>query len=777
VNTANRNSFWASLVAEELHRAGVVAVCISPGSRSTPLAIACYEHQHLRTIVHIDERSGSFFGLGLAKYSRAPVALLCTSGTAAANFYPAIIEAFYAHVPLLVLTADRPPELRDCGAGQTIDQIKLYGDHVRYFFEVGLPDITGFKLRHLRALIGHATAIAMGKATSSAGPVHLNFAFADPLPPVPVNGHVPLDLSQSDPLAWHGREVLLNSLAATNREKAAQVRSPKSNRDANLLSAIDSTGYIQVAKPQLVLSENTLAQLAHLIRHSARGMIVVGVYDAPPDFATAVKQLAQVSGYPLLAEATGMMRSQGVISSYDAFLRSPQFCQAYIPELVIRFGAMPTSKNYRLWLEQHIEKHPAQQIIVGNGSNSDPTHGLGIFINACPIRFCEQLSNYLGTYTFTNANRHQHQHSRQNHDPVTTTISPASQSPHSKQSAPTSDLKLNQLDADIDLLVFKAKQTNWQKALIRADWVAREAIAKCLEPIESMFEGKAFAQLGQWLPIDCCIYVASSMPIRDLDTFFQPADAQLSDFSELSELAEISAKHEPLHRNSQELVNNDAIAASFTPASKSYQDQKDQSISKISNTDSQLNSQLDPGISGNTASNKTPITRVLANRGANGIDGTISSALGATWGSDYNSRQPVILICGDLAFYHDLNGLMAVKQYNLNLTIILLNNNGGGIFDMLPIAEFKQVCEPLFNTPHDLDFAPIVTAYGCEYVAINSWAQFKTEVLASLTKPGTQVLELKSNRQDNQKMRQQIWQEVEIAIAEQFNFKEPDFNS
>jgi 2-succinyl-5-enolpyruvyl-6-hydroxy-3-cyclohexene-1-carboxylate synthase len=501
-------------------------------------------------------------------------------------------------------------------------------------------------------------------------------------------------------------------------------------------------------------------------------MIVVGVYDAPPGFATAVKQLAQVSGYPLLAEATGHdARSQGVISSYDAFLRSPQFCQAHAPELVIRFGAMPTSKNYRLWLEQHIEKHPAQQIIVGNGSNSDPTHGLGIFINACPIRFCEQLSNYLGTYTFTNANRHQHQHSRQNHDPVTTTISPASQSPHSKQSAPTSDLKLNQLDADIDLLVFKAKQTNWQKALIRADWVAREAIAKCLEPIESMFEGKAFAQLGQWLPIDCCIYVASSMPIRDLDTFFQPADAQLSDFSELSELAEISAKHEPLHRNSQELVNNDAIAASFTPASKSYQDQKDQSISKISNTDSQLNSQLDPGYQA-TLLNKTPITRVLANRGANGIDGTISSALGATWGSDYNSRQPVILICGDLAFYHDLNGLMAVKQYNLNLTVILLNNNGGGIFDMLPIAEFKQVCEPLFNTPHDLDFAPIVTAYGCEHVAINSWAQFKTEVLASLTKPGTQILELNSNRQENYQIRQQIWQEVKGAIAAHFKFDE-----
>jgi 2-succinyl-5-enolpyruvyl-6-hydroxy-3-cyclohexene-1-carboxylate synthase len=678
---ANRNSFWASLVAEELYRAGVVAVCISPGSRSTPLAIACYAHPQLDTIIHIDERSGSFFALGLAKYTHAPVALLCTSGTAAANFYAAIIEAFYAYVPLIVLTADRPPELRDCGAGQTIDQIKLYGNHVRYFFEVGLPELTGFKLRHLRSLIGHAAAIASGKTNSPAGPVHLNFAFTDPLPPIPIANQVPADLAQSDPLAWQGRT------------SPQLVNSSQFNEARSLSSVSDPTdlGYIQVATTKLVLSPKTLTQLANLIADRANGIIMVGIFEPPSGFANAVKKLAHVTGYPLLAEATGIMRDQQVISSYDAFLRSPQFCQAHAPELVIRFGTMPTSKRYCLWLEQQMAENPFQQIIIGNGKNSDPTHGLAVFINACPLSFCEQLSDYL-------------------------------ENDLNPELAPPAFKTL-----EFKTLEFKTKQAKWQKAFRQAEQITIAAIAKCLDPIESLFEGKAFAQLGQWLPVDCCIYVASSMPIRDLDSFFRQ---------------------------------------------KAFLSSQQQSEPEKS-----------------TRSNSQQVTRAIANRGANGIDGTISSALGAAWGSDYvwrsgqglkgneirndrNSGQPVILICGDLAFYHDLNGLMAAKQYDLNLTIILLNNNGGGIFDMLPIAEFKEWCEPLFNTPHDLNFAPIITAYGCEYVAIGAWEHFKTEVLASLEKPGTQVLELKSNRQENHRIRQQVWHSVKEAIAEQFDFEQ-----
>ena len=208
MNTANRNTLWASIVAEELYRSGVRTVCISPGSRSTPLVIAFAElrdrYTDFQLLVHIDERSSSFFALGLAKLKMVPVALLCTSGTAAANYYPAIIEAYYSRIPLVVLTADRPPEMRDCGSGQTIDQINIYGKHVRYFFEVGAPEIIGFRLRYLRSLISRSVSIAIGKGDTPAGAVHLNFPFADPMPPIPVLNDVPEDLELSSPEAIFG---------------------------------------------------------------------------------------------------------------------------------------------------------------------------------------------------------------------------------------------------------------------------------------------------------------------------------------------------------------------------------------------------------------------------------------------------------------------------------------------------------------------------------------------------------------------------------------------
>jgi 2-succinyl-5-enolpyruvyl-6-hydroxy-3-cyclohexene-1-carboxylate synthase len=593
MNAANRNMLWASIVAQELQRAGVCAVCASPGSRSTPLIAAFAAHSDLEVLVHIDERSGSFFALGHAKRQSAPVALLCTSGTAAANYYPAVIEAFYSGIPLVVLTADRPPELRDCGAGQTIDQIKLYGDRVRYFFEVGTPAISEFQLRHLRSLVSHAVAVATGLAEVPAGPVHLNFVFADPLTPVYVRNDVPDNLAVSSPLAWNGR---------------------------------NSSAYSSGIAGKRILSTEAIATIANQITSSPKGAIAIGVYDAPVGFASAVQRLALVTGYPLLAEATGLDRT-GVLGRYDSFLRSPTFANSSAPELVIRFGAMPTSKHYQLWLERHIQ---SQQFVVGNGSNNDPTHGLTQLINADATFFCEQLADYLDLYAV-----------------------PGWQDKH------------------------------WRSQFERAEAIAAAEIEQFLSSTDILFEGKVYAELAAWLPEHTCIYIASSTPIRDLDTFFQP-------------------KHQ---------------------------------------------------------------ISVLANRGANGIDGTVSSALGAAWQSEY----PIVLVCGDLAFYHDLNGLMAVKQYHINLTVVLLNNNGGGIFELLPIANFEPPFEQFFGTPHGLDFAPIVTAYGCDYEQIQDWNRFQTAVLDSLSRPGTQVLEIKSDRKRDKLLRQNLWQSIAKAVDRHFS--------
>lgn len=597
MNTANRNTLWASIVAEELYRSGVRTVCISPGSRSTPLVIAFAElrdrHSDFQILVHIDERSSSFFALGLAKVQMAPVVLLCTSGTAAANYYPAIIEAYYSRIPLVVLTADRPPEMRDCGSGQTIDQINIYGKHVRYFFEVGTPEIIGFRLRYLRSLISRTVSIAVGKGDPPAGAVHLNFPFADPMPPIPVPTDIPEDLALSSPEAIFGNP--------------------------------SGGAYSQIITGMRAIDTNAIAAIANQIISHPKGVIVVGVYDAPNEFLASVRRLARATGYPLLIEATGAHR-RDEIGHYDSFMRSPNFCKTHAPEIVIRFGAMPTSKSYMLWLERHIS---CQQIVVGS-TNSDPTHGITQSLNIYPANFCEQLANYLENYA----------------------------------------------------------QTAWQDKQWRLDFELAESIAEhtindALGAIEELFDGKVYAELAQILPANSHIYVASSTPIRDLDTFFH---------------------------------------------------------------------------------SDRPI-KVLANRGANGIDGTISSALGAAWGCD----QPMVLICGDLAFYHDLNGLLAAKKYDISLTIILLNNDGGGIFNLLPISKFEHTFEEFFGTAHGIDFAPIISAYNCEHVLIQDWQHFHKALTNSLESQGTQVLEIKSDRQRNKELHFSIWNQVIENCDRHFN--------
>src|SRR3954471_4215105 len=165
---------------DELARCGLRAACTSPGSRSTPLVLSLAREPRIRSFSHLDERAAGFFALGVAKASGVPAALACTSGTAAAHFAPAVIEAHEARVPLLVLTADRPPELREVGAGQTIDQIKLYGSAAKWFFEVGTHDATPERLRWMRTLACRAYWTA---ATGRPGPVHLNFPLREPLVP------------------------------------------------------------------------------------------------------------------------------------------------------------------------------------------------------------------------------------------------------------------------------------------------------------------------------------------------------------------------------------------------------------------------------------------------------------------------------------------------------------------------------------------------------------------------------------------------------------------
>ncbi len=182
LDSRNLNTLWCSVLAETLVQLGITQVVTSPGSRSTPLTFACARHSGLETHAILDERSAAFFALGLARRSGRATVLICTSGTAGANYFPALIEARESGTPLLVLTADRPPEMRDCFSGQTIDQQKLFGPHVNFYHELAVPEPRLELLRYLRQTLAHAVTRTLQPAP---GPVHINCPFRDPLPPLP----------------------------------------------------------------------------------------------------------------------------------------------------------------------------------------------------------------------------------------------------------------------------------------------------------------------------------------------------------------------------------------------------------------------------------------------------------------------------------------------------------------------------------------------------------------------------------------------------------------
>ena len=304
---------FALTLVDELARAGVTDACLAPGSRSAPLALALAEHPGISVHVHLDERSAAFFALGAAKRSGRAVVVLCTSGTAAANFHPAVLEADLARVPLLVLTADRPPELRGTGANQATDQLKLYGSAVRWFCEAGVPGDDPGAGRYWRSLASRAWAEATGPP---AGPVHLNLAFADPLVPL-------------GPSAAEGPPRLGGEPAAGRAGGAPWTAAPAGVRSA---------------------APGDVAGLAEAVRANPRGMLVAG-WGADLDPAAA-DAFAAASGWPVLADPlSGARRGPAAISTYDGLLRAPGFAAAHRPGLVVRVGGAPTSKALTGWLD------------------------------------------------------------------------------------------------------------------------------------------------------------------------------------------------------------------------------------------------------------------------------------------------------------------------------------------------------------------------------------------------------------------------------------------
>ncbi len=588
---------YVGAFVDELQRAGVRNVVICPGSRSTQLAMAFAAQPAIRTWMHVDERSAAYFGLGMAKQLRQSVALLCTSGTAAANFLPAIVEAKLTHVPLLVLTADRPHELRENGAPQSIDQNRLYGTYTKWFVDLALPEATNAALRYIRTIAARASALTQA---IPAGPVHLNFPFREPLLPEPIADQPMPQVAQRDAIAWRGR---------ANNAPYINVR----NASASAPTA------------------TTIAHLVEQVQGVQRGLIIVGPIDDPA-LAEPLVQLAQKLGYPILADPLSQLRcgvydQAMVYSSYDAFLRIDSFIASAQPELVLRFGAVPTSKPLQLYLKRYASC--PLLVIDGYEGWEEPTQLAAELIHATPAALCQSLLDVL------------------------------------KQPAEV-------------LPTAQAWLTKWRDA----DRITRQTIQTAIQDFTEPFEGRVFTELSGLLPDDTTLYVGNSMPVRDLDTFFYSTDKRI---------------------------------------------------------------------------------HTMGNRGANGIDGVVSSALGASAGQ----HKPTILVLGDLSFYHDLNGLLAARLHGLNLTIVLINNDGGGIFSFLPQAAYPEQFEQLFGVPTGLDFRLAVQMYGGQYQKAEQWEQFRKFVSRAVHSDGLHVIEVQTERASNVTMHRQLWEVVGKALNEQ----------
>ena len=323
--TRDATSAFARALVDEWARAGVHEACLAPGSRSAPLALALAADDRIRVHVHLDERSAAFFALGTAKASGSPAVVLCTSGTAAANFHAAVLEASHSRTPLIVCTADRPPELRDTGAGQTVDQLDLYGRAVRWFCEVGVPEDHPGAAASWRSIAARAVAESIGRP---AGPVHLNLAFREPLVPT----------------------------------GAPLVDAP---------GRADGRPWTTVTRPTRTPDEATVRRLAEAVRARPRGLVVAGWgSDAS---AEAVERVASAAGWPVLADPiSGLRQGCDAVSTYEALLRSPGFAERHRPDLVLRLGAAPTSKPLTAWLGPEVP----QLLVDPDAAWLDPGRGV-----------------------------------------------------------------------------------------------------------------------------------------------------------------------------------------------------------------------------------------------------------------------------------------------------------------------------------------------------------------------------------------------------------------
>lgn len=566
----NRNTLWARVFVDELVRAGLQEVCVAPGSRSTPLVLAISDRPELRAFVHLDERSAAFFALGVGRGTGRPCAVVTTSGTAAANLLPAVVEADQGEVPLLVLTADRPPHLRGTDSNQTIDQLRLYGPRTRLFADVSPPEMVELPLRALRALADRAVAACTG---SPAGPVHLNFPFAKPLEPKPSTGDVPTDWEEGAPLGPAGR---------TGARPLTRVWQPAGELSGRELRAV--VGRLQEAR---------------------RPLLVAGPGPRPGRTGESLRSLAATLSVPLLADPLSGARfgpgaEEHAVAAYDLFLRPGARPAGLEPDLVLRFGASPTSQALTDFLAG---AEGAEVVVLAAGGRwKDHLAGATEYLLCDPGTAAGQIAGRAGD----------------------------------------------------------RRETEWTRRWREIGRASLEALRPVLHG--EFFEGTVAAEVVGSVAEGGTLFVGNSMPIRDVDAFAAPRASTL---------------------------------------------------------------------------------RVLGNRGASGIDGLVSTALGVASGTE----GPVTALLGDLSLYHDMNGLFAARRHGIDVTFVIVNNDGGGIFHMLPVRAYEPAFTEFFATPHGLDFSHAARLYGLPYARVDDRSGLRHALREE--SEGSRLIEVASDRERN----------------------------
>jgi len=569
-----------AVLVDELTRCGLTDACTSPGSRSTPLVLALARQPDLRCHSLLDERAAGFFALGLAKASGRPVALACTSGTAAAEYGPAVHEAHQARVPLIVLTADRPPELRDVGAGQTIDQLDLYGRAAGWFVELDALDRSSpERQRWIRTL---ACRLWWTAREGRPGPVHVNVPLREPLAP---GVAVPRDAV----------------LAGARPGRRPWVRRAPARREAEA-DAIEAMG--------------------EELDGRRRGVVVAGRAEGHPGLPDAIVRFAERAGFAVLADPlSGARRPPHAIAHYDAVLRHEPVAAALAPDVVIRVGDLPTSKPLRSWLAARGE---ALQIVLdADGGWQDPDGVISAALAADPVLTLDALGERLAAMTRP--------------DPA------------------------------------------WAGRWADADRRAATALTRALD--DSLSEPRVAAELGAHLPSAAVCWLASSMPVRDAESFWP-------------------ARSEP-------------------PCA-------------------------------------------LSNRGANGIDGTVASALGAAAAG----AGPVVALLGDLALAYDAGALIAAARLGLPVVLVVVDNDGGGIFHFLPVAGEHDVFEEHVATPHPLDLDALAALARGRHVQAATPAQLREGLARGIEEPGCTLISVASDRQANVAVHQRAWAAVGAALRD-----------